>query len=91
MGLELDSITMEARLPLEKLEKLRALLTHYTTKRKITVKALQSLLGLLNFCCNVVVPGRTFMRRLTDLTTKVTKPSHFITLNSDSRRDIKAW
>ena len=91
MGLELDSITMEARLPDDKLVKLQSLLALYKNKRTIKLRELQSMLGLLNFCCQVVVPGRSFMRRLTDLTCKVTNPNHHITLNKESRKDISAW
>lgn len=91
MGLELDSIAMEARLPQDKLNKLRLALAEHAKKRKITLKELQSLLGLLNFCCNVVLPGRCFLRRLTDLTKKVSKPNHRITFNKESRRDLRAW
>lgn len=91
MGLELDSTIMEARLPDDKLKKLRSLLTRYSVCRKIRLKELQSLLGLLNFCCSVVLPGRTFLHRLTDLTCKVHKPHHRITLNRESRQNIKAW
>lgn len=36
-------------------------------------------------------PGRTFLRRLIDLTCRVNKPHHRITLNKESRRDISAW
>jgi hypothetical protein len=91
MGLELDSLNMEARLPEDKLNKLRLSLAKFAKCRKITLKELQSLLGLLNFCCSVVVPGRAFLRRLIDLTKKVTRPSHRITLNKDSRKDLQAW
>lgn len=91
MGLELDSINMEARLPADKLTKLRELLHSFSRCRKITLKELQSILGLLNFCCQVVLPGRCFLRRLTDLTLKVTKQYHHITLTRESRRDLKAW
>ena len=34
--------------------------------RKVTLKELQSLVGLLNFCCAVVKPDRCFLRRLID-------------------------
>ncbi|KAH3833697.1 hypothetical protein DPMN_107009 [Dreissena polymorpha] len=91
MGLELDSLTMEARLPHDKLLKLRELLMKTSKSRKVTLKELQSLLGLLNFCCQVVTPGRSFLRRLTDLTKKVTNPNHHITLNKESRKDLHAW
>lgn len=91
MGLELDSNLMEARLPQDKLIKLRTQLTTVSKSRKVTLKELQSIIGLLNFCCQVVVPGRSFLRRLTDLTKNVSKPHHRITLNKESRRDLHAW
>ena len=91
MGLELDSIEMEARLPLEKLIKARELLQKYSNKRKLRLRELQSLIGYLNFCCNVVHPGRCFLRRLIDKTRNVRNPAHRVTLNKESRRDIQAW
>lgn len=91
MGLELDSILMEARLPQDKLVNLRTLLRSASKSRKITLRDLQSLIGLLNFCCQVVPPGRCFLRRLTDLTKKVNKPHHRITLTREGRKDIQAW
>lgn len=51
---------MEARLPQHELTKLKSLLDFHSRKRKITLKDLKSLIGLLNFCCLVVVPGRSF-------------------------------
>ena len=83
------SLFMEARLPQDKLEKLRVLLK--TTKRTMTLKQLQSLLGYLNFCCQVVLPGRPFLRRLIDLTKNKSKPNHYITLTKEHRRDVSAW
>lgn len=91
MGLEIDSIKMEARLPRDKLAKLHELLNFYKTRRKIKLRDLQSLLGLLNFCCKVVLPGRAFLRRLFDLTKGVLKPHHRITLSKEARRDLTAW
>lgn len=91
MGLEIDSIKMEARLPEDKLAKLRELLGSFKSRRKVKLRELQSLLGLLNFCCKVVLPGRAFLRRLIDLTRHVVKPYHRITLSKEARRDLSAW
>ena len=90
-GIEIDSTTMEARLPQEKLEKLRSSLEAFSRRKNVTLKELQSLIGLLNFACLVVTPGRAFLRRLIDLTCKVTNQHHFLRLNSEARLDIKAW
>jgi hypothetical protein len=48
LGLELDSLQMEIRLPEEKLRKIRALLQEFLLKKKATLLELQSLIGLLN-------------------------------------------
>lgn len=91
MGLELDSVEMEARLPPDKLIKARQLLNKYCNKRKIRLKELQSLIGYLSFCCSVVPPGRCFLRRLIDKTKNIRNPAHRVTLNRESRRDLQAW
>lgn len=90
-GIEIDSTEMVARLPLDKIEKISALLLKYKCKRKISLKNLQSLLGLLNFACSVIIPGRAFLRRLYDLTIGHTSPHFMITLNADARADLNLW
>lgn len=67
-GIEIDSRKMVARLPEEKIEKIVGLLGEFKVKKKVTLRELQSLIGLLNFACSVIVPGRAFLRRLHDLT-----------------------
>ena len=90
-GIEIDSDMMIARLPKDKLSKIEMLLTQFKTKRSITLVELQSLVGLLNFACSVIVPGRAFLRRLQNLTIGHTYPHYRITLNADARTDMKAW
>jgi len=90
-GIEIDSINMECRLPNDKLFKIRQLLVTTINRKRITLHDLQSIIGLLNFACLVVTPGRAFLRRLIDLTCNVSKPHHFIRLNNEARADLKAW
>jgi hypothetical protein len=52
---------------------------------------LQSLIGLLNFACSVIIPGRAFLRRLIDLTHGIRLSHHFIKLNRESKEDINVW
>ena len=81
------------RLPNDKLQKCCVLLYTFSRRRKISLKKLQSLLGLLNFTCAVVVPGRAFLRRMIDLTTTrgVKRPQHHIRLTKEAKHDIKVW
>lgn len=91
LGIELDTIAMEARLPSDKIKKIFASLESFRARKRVTLRELQSLIGLLNFACCVVLPGRTFLRRLIDLTRGVTQPHHHIKLSKESRLDIQAW
>lgn len=90
-GIELDTVLMEARLPQEKLDKCRDLLSTFLRRRKVTLQEIQSLTGLLNFACTVVVPGRAFLRRLIDLTIGVRKPQFLIRLSKDVKEDLLVW
>ena len=90
-GITLDSIKMEARLPEDKLRKCRMLLSEFHKRRKVTLRELQSLLGLLNFTCSVILPGRAFLRRLIDLTKGVHRPHYYIRLTKACRQDMLVW
>ena len=85
-GIELDTIMFEARLPADKITKSKALLSKFLQRKKATLKEVQSLIGLLNFACSVVVPGRAFLRCLIDLTKDIRCASHFIRLVDLSKR-----
>ena len=90
-GITLDSVRQEARLPEEKLHKCRAMLHDFQARRSVCLKELQSLIGLLNFTCQVVVPGRAFLRRMIDLAIGVKKPHHHIHLSSGAKSDLMLW
>ena len=90
-GITLDSVRQEARLPEDKLDKCRAMLRDFQARRSVYLRELQSLIGLLNFTCLVVVPGRAFLRRMIDLTKGVKKPHHHIHLSRGAKSDILLW
>ena len=62
MGIVLDSVRMEARLPQDKLSRIHDLLNSLKSPRSVRLAELQSLIGTLQFACKVVVPGRTFLQ-----------------------------
>lgn len=90
-GIELDAKLQEARLPQDKLDKCFQLIAKHYRCKKITLKDLQSVIGLLNFCCYIVPMGRAFLRRLINLTRGVSKPNFHIRLNKDARADLLTW
>jgi hypothetical protein len=91
LGIELDTIAMEVRHPLDNDLKIKNSLSEMRVRRKVTLRELQLLIGLLNFACCVVQPGRTFLRRLIDRTKGIQQPHFHIRLNKESRLYIAAW
>ena len=90
-GVEVDTIKMETRLPQDKVVKAKNQLQFLYKSRKVTLRSLQSVLGFLNFACQVIVPGRSFLQRLFVLTKGLTKPHHHLRINSEARADLTAW
>jgi hypothetical protein len=90
-GVEIDSMLMEIRLPEDKVKKARDQLIQLKRSKKTTLRKLQSIIGLLNFACQVIVPGRPFLRRMITLTCGLSKPHHHVRLNKEAHADIDAW
>ena len=92
LGVEIDSVTMELRLPESKLKKLKGLLEMYVSRKKISKKDLESLGGLLSHCAHLVRGGRTFCRRLYNLYKEVcVKNLKFITMTPEVKSDLNWW
>ena len=83
MGIILDSVRMEARLPDDKLTRIKDLLESFTNRQSARLVELQSLIGTLQFACKVVVPGRTFLQRIINLTRGVPSRFHHVRLNKE--------
>ena len=69
LGIELDSNSMIACLPPEKLDTYREEILRHVTNDKITIRQLKYIIGKLQFATAVVKPGRAFLRRLYDVHT----------------------
>ncbi len=93
LGVTLDTIRMEARLPRDKLDKCLGLVMSYKDRKHISIIQLESLTGLLNFACRVVVPGRPFLRRLYSLKEAMKKrlPPCKLQLSAATLPDLVTW
>ena len=60
-------------------------------RRNVSLRELQSLLGLLIVTSSVVVPGHTFLRCMIDLTRRTKRPHHRIRLTKEAKCDIQVW
>ena len=91
MGIEIDSTALELRLPTDKLGRLRTELGQWRGRKECKKRELLSLLGSLSHACKVVRAGRSFLRRLIDLSTVAKHIDHFIRINREARSDIEWW
>lgn len=91
LGLELDLVLMQVRVPQEKLVEIRRKIGRALAHKSATVKEIQSLIGSLNFICRAVRPGRAFLRRLIDLIKGKNVKSTSIMLNEGAQVDLIIW
>ena len=63
----------------------------WRSRRSATKQQLQSLIGHLSHAATVVIPGRTFLRCMIELTKRAKHPRHHIRLTTDFRSDLQWW
>ena len=91
LGIQLDTEKLEVRLPDDKMCRLGQLLAEWKQRHTCTKRELLSLLGVLHHACQVVRPGRTFLRQMIELSKVVKHPHHHIRLNTEFRSDLEWW
>lgn len=92
LGITIDSVKMELRLPEGKLDKLNDLLKEFEDKKSASKHQLEKLAGSLAHCATVVRGGRTFCRRIYDACKVASRnKSKHVRLNVLIREDIKWW
>ena len=91
LGIQIDSINMELSLPPDKLARITAMVLEWSDKKVATKKQLQSLIGSLSHAATVVIPGRTFLRRLIDTMKIPQRQHHHVRLNRGFQSDIQWW
>lgn len=90
LGVIFDSSSLELRLPLDKLQALRAELEYFQRKTRATRHQLQRLCGLVAHAAKLIRGGRTFSRRLIDRLAKLTD-NRRVRLGPDFRLDVEWW
>lgn len=91
LGILLDTIRMEARLPDEKLARIRSMVKEWLGKSNATKREILSLVGLLQHATKVVRPGRIFVRRMYSVAARVREMDFYTRLNKDFRSDLHWW
>lgn len=91
LGCILDTDSLTISLPAAKVEGIIAALKTVRRSRKVRQRDLLSLIGKLIHATKCIPAGRSFFRRLLDTAHTVTRPSHRVTLTSETKRDLDWW
>jgi len=91
LGIVIDTEHMTASISLERKADLLLSIQSLRKKDKCTKHQLLSLVGKLSFACKVVPAGRIFLRRLIDLSCKVSRMHHHLRLCTDAYLDLDWW
>ena len=88
LGIELDSILMQGRLPPDKLARARNMVNDLLNRRVISRHELESAVGFLSFAAKIVIPGRAFLRRLFNA---IRRPVAMIRITKHMKADLLWW
>lgn len=93
LGLELDTVELEVRLPEEKRSALLDSIQTVQQATSMTKRELASLLGHLSFASRAVPAGRTFLRRLYDFdrATSSSPPAKKLRVPTAALEDLHWW
>ena len=84
----LDTTKMEVCISRERLDRIYAELCVWHGKRRCTKRELLSLIGKLIFIYKVLRSGRSFVRRLIEVSKRAKHLHHHIKLNHSTQKDI---
>ena len=90
LGIEIDTLSMSLQLPAVELDRLQREIQRWGTLKCCTKREL-SLIGQLQHACCVIKSGRSFLRRMIELSKGVCELHHRIHLNTGFRSDLRWW
>ena len=91
LGFEIDTVEWEVRLPHRKLIELREAIGQWVGRKSCSKKELESIIGKLGHAARVVLPGKTFMRRMFELLGTARKSHYRVRLNRAFQSDLAWW
>ena len=91
LGITLDTVRMEARLPVDKLRRTREQVGSWMQKKKATKREILSLVGVLQHATKIVRSGRTFLSRMYATAAKLREMHFYTRLNKEFRSDLCWW
>ena len=91
LGIVIDSVSFTLELPKGKLDEFYVMLTQFASRKRASLRQLQQLAGRLNWACQVVKGGRSYLRRILDIIKPLKLSHHKAVLPPSFFADIHWW
>ena len=91
LGVVLDTSSFECRIPFDKIIRMHDAIALFVKKKRCTKRELLQLLGHFNFVTRIIIPGRSFMSYLFQLSSTVPQLHHHVRLGREARIDLAMW
>ena len=91
LGIELDSLQLQARLPRDKIQKLKSELDFFKDKKRATLHQLQRLTGILCHASKVIYGARPFTHRIIQMLKLFNSCVRRIRISDEFRSDVQWW
>ena len=91
LGIILDTSFFSTRIPVEKVQRMSCLIHEFSSKKRCTKRELLQLIGHFNFATRVIVPGRSFMSYLFQLSCTVNELHFHVRIGKEARIDLAMW
>lgn len=91
LGIEVDTMSMQARLSSRKVTKANSLITNALTPRTVTLRRIQELTGFLSFCTAAIPIGRTCLSGLWQFQSLFSPAQPVRRLTQGARADLLWW
>lgn len=91
LGITLDSISFQASLPPEKVQRISLLLSNYLLADRCTKRQLLALLGHLNYAIRIIPQGKSFLSYLLSKVTTITSLHDKVILDEGCKMEMHLW
>ena len=91
LGIVIDTVRMEARLPTEKLDRIWCLIAEWLPRSNVTKREILSSVALLQHAAKVVHPGRIFVRYMYNVAARVCELDYYVQLEREFKADLCWW
>ncbi|XP_078032220.1 uncharacterized protein LOC144467455 [Epinephelus lanceolatus] len=91
LGITLDSISFQASLPLEKIQRISLLLSNYLLADKCTKRQLLVLLGHLNYAIRIIPQAKSFLSILLSKTAAIPSLHDRVILDDACKMEMRMW